>query len=339
MQVNHRSRAPVMILGHGRSGTSILSRLFRNYLGVAFGTESQFIVRYFRMLGRYGDLHDDRNLSRLVRHITTERWFRRSRKFGFETTPEAILEDVRERTYRGVLDAVFLQLAKQLGMARWGDKAPDYALDLDVIGGLFPDAQYVHIVRDGRDVALSVMEMPWGANNLFTAAVRWKQSVRLIDDFLARLPERQRLTITYEGLLSDPVGTFSQIIPFLDIDDSDGALLRHVSDHLPGDLNRANFDKWRSRFSPTERARFERVAGDLLREHGYETATDKVWSRPPVVRRAFWACHGKACQWARPGHWRDNVYKVRLRGADALRRLASAFTKRPGPESGGPSAG
>ncbi len=142
MRAHHNESSPVLVLGHGRSGTSIFSRILRDYLGVAFGTEAQFVARYYQRLRMYGDLRDPENLARLVRHITTERWFKRSRKFNdFQTTPEAILRDVREPTYRGVLDAVFLQLAKHLGMSRWGDKTPDYWRHLDVIGSLFPDAQ------------------------------------------------------------------------------------------------------------------------------------------------------------------------------------------------------
>ena len=58
--VRHNSQTPVFIVGHCSSGTSILSRLMRNYLRVSFGTESQFMVRFYRTLDWYGDLRDDR---------------------------------------------------------------------------------------------------------------------------------------------------------------------------------------------------------------------------------------------------------------------------------------
>src|SRR5262245_21206595 len=118
--VNHLELSPVMIVGHGSSGTSITGAMIREHLRVSFGTETQFIPRYYYRLGRYGDLAVDANLKRLIADILNERWFVRCRKFGFETHLDAVFADVTQRSYRGVLDSIFRQLALHNRMGRWG---------------------------------------------------------------------------------------------------------------------------------------------------------------------------------------------------------------------------
>ena len=103
-----------------------------------------------------------------------------------ETTADELFAEVcrsGNRSYRGVLDAVFGQLADNNNTDRWGDKSPEYVQDLDVVGELFPDAKYIHLIRDGRDVALSVMSRYWGPKNIYTAATEWKQAIEAVDAF------------------------------------------------------------------------------------------------------------------------------------------------------------
>lgn len=328
IKVLHTNPAPVMIIGHGSSGTSILTRLMRDYLDVAFGTESQFIIHYYNRLPMYGDLQQDANLRTLVEHILRERWFERCGKWGFATTVDAVLADVQARTYRGVLDAVFLQLAKHFGHPRWGDKTPEYTHHLATIGELFPDAQYIHMVRDGRDVALSVSNRYWGDKNVYCAAHEWKREVSQVDAFTDSLPRQQWIEITYEGMLSEPVETFRRIIEFLKIDDSSGALAERIERDLPGDLNRANFDKWKTAWSQRQQLAFERIACDVLARHGYETNLDAPDPHDSVLQRIYWQADNRVRKWMYAEYWKDNLYKAKLRTRNAVRRL-QASVQRP----------
>jgi len=320
--VQHGSLCPVILVGHGSSGTSIFSRLLRNHLRVSFGTESQFIVKYAQRLAQYGDLNDDANLRRLIDDISSERWFQRTnKKFGFDFDPEAAFNAVEERSYRGVLDAIFLQLATHNGMApRWGDKTPGYATDLPVLGELFPDAKYIHLARDGRDVALSVMGRFWGAQNIYMAAEEWIEAVDSIEAFLQTLPAEQKLEITYEQLLSDPVTTFDQVIAFLEIEPRE-ELLRQLEPLLKEQLDAGNFDKWRTKISPAQRKQFERFAHEQLRRYGYETETDSAGVPPSSLAKMYWRVTHKLRQYTYLDYWKDNVYKVRTLLNDRLRAL------------------
>jgi len=325
MNVVHTKTEPVMIIGHGSSGTSILTRLMRDYLNVAFGTESQFIIHYYNRLPMYGDLNDDGNLRALVEHILRERWFERCGKWGFATDVDAVFADVKSRTYRGVLDATFGQLAKHFGHTRWGDKTPEYTHHLATIGELFPDAQYIHMVRDGRDVALSVSNRYWGHKNVYCAAHEWKHEVSQVDAFTDTLRGDQVIEISYEGLLANPVDTFAKIVGFLEIDDSKGTLRHRIENELPGDLNRGNFDKWKTQWSQQQQLSFERIACDVLARHGYDTILEEPDANDNPLKKLYWHADNRVRKWMYADYWKDNLYKAKLRTRNAARRVQSAL--------------
>ena len=310
-----------MLIGHGSSGTSILAILLRKYLQVCFGTESQFIVHYDRRLGRYGDLAVPENMRRLASDILQERWFVRSRKFGFRPDLEDILGNVKKPTYRALLDAIFGQFARQSRMQRWGDKTPEYTGDLDVLGKLFPEAKYIHIVRDGRDVAHSTAGRYWGPKNAYVSARQWEDTISNVLTFIRTLPPDQVLEVRYEDLLTHPRDVFRKLIRFLEIDDGDGALIAYIDENVAGDLMPGNFNKWQNAWSHEEQLRFERVACDNLRRYGYETTLTRCDDTFPGWQRLYWRLTNRLRKWMYPRYWADNFYKAKLRLRDLWRRL------------------
>ncbi|QGJ69132.1 Sulfotransferase family protein [Planctomycetales bacterium 10988] len=322
MDVQHSQTAPVLLLGHGSSGTSILSRLFRQYLKISFGTESQFIIRFLKRLPMYGDLNQDENLSRLVEHLCQERWFSRcEEKFGFRTTPNEILSRIEDRTYRGVLNAIFESLAEHQGMDRWGDKTPEYVFDLPLLKELWPEAKYIHLIRDGRDVALSVMGRYWGPKNIYTAAREWNEAVCLIDAFVETLPSEQICEVRYEDLLSQPKQTFARLIEFLGISNSTDDLLAQLEPHLLQDLNQGNWDKWKRAWTEKEQLAFEQIGWKALQRHGYEVILEKEIAEPSLVTRAWSHVDNRLRKWTYADYWQDNLYKLQLRSREAVRFL------------------
>ncbi len=328
MQIVHHTNAPVIILGHGSSGTSILATLLRKYLQISFGTESQFIVRFFNMLPSFGDLSDRQNRRHLVEAISQERWFSRCRtKWGFELNIEEVVDGVELPGYRQVLDAIFLQLARHNGLAcRWGDKTPEYVNHLDCMGQLFADAKFIHLIRDGRDVALSVMGRYWGPKNIHTAAREWQSAIDKVDRFARSARPGQFLEMTYEDLLSAPVRCFGQLIDFLEVDDAGGELIERIRRRVSTDLMPNNHNKWRLEWSDRQRAQFEQIAGNALRRHGYDTATSRSAGPSHAWHHIFWSLDNRVRKLGYLEYWRDNIYKARLRARDirrgALRRLS-----------------
>lgn len=325
--VPHTRHEPVMLIGHGSSGTTIASMLIREHLGIAFGTETQFFVRYYKQQQYFGDLRREKNLRRLVREILAERYFKRTgAKYGFQVTEEDVLQRVIDPTLQGVLRAIFEQLAEQLGMARWGDKTPEYVHHLPILDQLVPGAQYIHVIRDGRDVALSVFGRYFGAKSVYSAAVEWRHAVEQVEEFARRLPRDRYLEVHYEELLANPRAWFARLIRFLGIDDPRDELLDSIAAQVPAELNVQNSNKWRTRFSPAQQRLYEQVAGDVLRRHGYESARARPVDFGPL-RRSLWRLDNRLRVWSRPSYWQDHWYRSKTRLKDLRIRVQGTLAR------------
>lgn len=320
LPVIHRSRAPVLLLGQASSGTSIAGALLREHLRIAFGTESQFIVHYARALRGYGDLAVESNRRRLLDDLLEERWFERGAKFGYQPQAGRIWQKISQPTLRGVLDAVFADFAGQLGMERWGDKSPEYLHNLPLLGQLFPDAKYIHLVRDGRDVALSHFGRHWGPKSVFCGALEWSERVRWVCEFSRTLSPDQFLEIRYEDLLREPLGVLDRLIPFLEIEGVGPTLRQELAERIGRDVKADNLEKWPTRFTAKQKAVFDELAGDELSVYGYPVATN-IRRQPGRWQTAFWHAHTWLAQWVFAERWREVAYKLRLRARYALRRL------------------
>lgn len=223
----------LVLVGSGRSGTTYLTRVLRKTYDFGFASEPKFVVRTHRRLGSFGDLRDDANLSRLVRHIhRSSGIFTHMRDIlGISTTPDEILPFVTERSYSGVLYAVFAYAAAMRGNARLAYKDPGDVLHLELLSRLLPTARFIHIFRDGRDVALSNLKFRWGPTNIYRGALEW---ARATDEGCrqGRLLGDRYLEISLEHLVSDSEGTCRQIHRFLcgfgDIAGSEQELLDEV---------------------------------------------------------------------------------------------------------------
>jgi hypothetical protein len=170
---------------------------------------------------------------------------------------------------RRLCDGVFMDLAG--GPHRHiAERTSLHVEHLDLISEVYPDARIVHIVRDGRDVARSLVAQPWGPSTVREAAAEWRKSV------LAgrRAHGARYLEVRYEDLLADPRERIRDLYDWLGLEVTADALAAgedaaaFVTNADPGDP-RADTGKWRDSFSRRDVRDFERIAGDLLAELGY----------------------------------------------------------------------
>lgn len=313
MSVRHTRVGPVFILGHGRSGTTILTQLVKKYLAVAFGTESQFILRFHARLSIYGDLSIAAHRERLLNDISRERFFERTgRNFGFVLDRSRVERSMSAPTYAAMLAGIFSQLAEHNGLSRWGDKTPEYIEQPSILRSLFPDAQFVHVVRDGRDVALSSFLTHFGGKNAYKTATDWAKAMTAMRRFAEEVPAGCLHELRYEDLMAKPIESFSALIPFLGIDDRAGLVRDAVAAGITGELRQDNAYKWRSKMSASQVAVFEAVAGSHLSRYGYERRYPEAAPLGPLTRAAWMADH-KIRQYARRDYWQDNWYKLGVR--------------------------
>jgi len=282
MEFNMNLR-PLFIVGVGRCGTSMLLKLINEFTSIAIPAESHFIPKFARKLNRYGDLERRENLVKLLQDIKR---FSYVKDWRMDFNLERIVERVDEYNYSGVIRAIYSEFAYQNGKQRWGDKTPPYLLHMSELLAMFPDAQFIHIIRDGRDCALSVIECTWGPKNVFRAANWWKDS---LDSGLrqAKMMRDSRLEISstylqirYEDILDDPETQLKKIFEFLE-EKFDREIIAKCH------IKRNNKLKWQEKMSKEDRKLFEQVAGDMLEELGYRREFNELTPISGLVSLAY----------------------------------------------------
>lgn len=299
-----RAAPPPMpvIVGAARSGTTLLRMMLDSHPELAIPPETHFLPT-LRALQTRQDLKGSaqnpalrEEFLRVVTHSLNWKEF----EVG-ERDLRAVTSGGRSFGVSNGIRKVYQLYARARGKARWGDKTPPYVTHLRDIHGLLPEARFVHIIRDGRDVALSVRGLWFDAagGNLEDQAANWLWRIREARQQAAFCPHY--LEVRYESLLENPPEVLRRICEFIELDyspemeryhESAGHRLRaEIQDRhdaagqvivskaqreaifgrvgAPPDHTRAG--RWRREMSAGEQGRFEAVAGELLRELGYET--------------------------------------------------------------------
>ena len=268
---------PVLILGVRRSGTTLLRVMLDRNSEIAVPDESYFVPQLAHRHGRRPD--PDAFVDDIRRLDTLREW---------EISPE----DVRSRLRPGLttgeaIGAIYETYAEHQGKARWGDKTPMYMQHLPLLEALFPDARFVHLIRDGRDTAISFLAMPEGIvtqswahpRSLQDFACEWRVEVEAARQLGGRVGPRRYVEVRYEDLVAEPERELRGICMFAELPWEPGMLdyagnvdvsRKPHQQRLAQPPTRGVRD-WR-RDLPSEHVDlFESVAGDLLRELGYET--------------------------------------------------------------------
>lgn len=266
---------PVIILGVGRSGTTLLRVMLDRSSEIAIPYESFFVTPLAHRHGRRPNLDDF--VDDLGRFYQLYEW---------GISPDDIRPRLREGMTTGeAIAAVFEVYAEHEGKPRWGDKTPLYMQHLPLLEGLFPDALWIHLVRDGRDAALSFLELPEGFSGKTWAlprtaaqfAARWRTEIRSARRLGAHVSARY-LELRYEDLVTEPERELRRVCEHASLSFEPG-MLDHtrVSEaaQMPEHKNLAQpptpgLRDWRSQMSREDALAFEEVAGDTLRGAGYE---------------------------------------------------------------------
>ena len=272
--------APVFIVGCPRSGTSFLYHLLLSAGGFA---EFRTQMNVFDVLEPiYGNLGVMKHKKKMMKEWLQSKAFHVSGLDAAEVEAKVLSECHSAADFlRIVMDMV----AQKQGVKRWIDSTPTNIPHMQRIVKEFPDARIVHIIRDGRDVALSLDKqgwsrpLPWDKNkSLLAAGIYWEWIVRKGRKLGAILGSNY-MEVRYEELVSDPRKSLVRVSEFIQHDlDYDRILQARVGSvknpltSFKEDLNDGNFTpvgRWRDKFPPEQLAWFERLVGDYLQELGY----------------------------------------------------------------------
>ena len=290
---------PIFILGAPRSGTSLLSRMLGSHPAIAVPDETKIFESFVRLLPLYGDLREPARLRRLARDVLGWRWIRR-----LPDPPglDAVLARIRRPDLCGVFEAMLEAWTERQGKPRWGEKSPNNLFHWPLLDAAFPGSIVVHIVRDGRDVALSQIAAPFGPKTMASAAERWVNHIDLIRALGQRAGPARYVEIRYEDLLAQPEATITRVLELAG-EPFDPAMLQFHQNARPvgtdplNDVNIlrplqvANSGKWAAQAGPDAVAVFEGIAGATLEACGYDRATQAAPMPPGELAWRRWVEH------------------------------------------------
>jgi hypothetical protein len=291
----------MFLLGVRRSGTTLLRVMLDRHPALAVPDESYFIPQLAQRHRREVDV--DAFVDDLRRLSTLVEW---------RLKPERVAERLEPDLPTGLaIAAIFEAYAAEQGKASWGDKTPLYMQSLPTLERLFPFTLYVHLIRDGRDAALSYLSVPggimtegWGhPRDVAGFACQWATEVRAAHALGKRVGPTRYLEVRYETLVAEPATELRRICAFLGLEYHEAMLdyagktdsARKEHQRRLNEPPRVGVRDWRTEMVPEDVTAFESIAGDLLDELGYDVST------PGSDRRRLAAYEVKTRAWRTVG--------------------------------------
>jgi hypothetical protein len=266
----------VFIGGCSRSGTTLLGAMLGQNRCAVTTPESHF--KFAALPANRSDL--DEAVLRKALEVIERHW--RFKIWETEVDTEEILAESAGTSYRGLLCSLVGRYAIRVGRPEantWVDHTPENVTYGLALRELFPDARFIHIVRDGRGVASSILPLDWGPNTVSRAAHWWVESVSHGLALEMALDETRIRRVHYEDLVSNPGDTLREICAFLEMDYSpemieaagfvvpDYTAPQHEMIGRKPSADRAV--RWKKALTPRQIERFEHETRDFLAYLGY----------------------------------------------------------------------
>jgi sulfotransferase family protein len=279
-----------IIVGVPRSGTTLLRMMLDSHPDLTIPPETHFII----------NLIEAGNVVSREQFVDIVFAVRCSADFGIlQQDFQHVIEAMTPFNISEALRAFYRIYAQRFGKTRWGDKTPRYSMFMPAIQHLLPEAHFIHMIRDGRDVALS-RRLHWAGPgyDIEAQAKNWVDRIMIARSHVHRL--KHYIEVRYEALVSNPQETLQKLCQFLSLSytsaieeyyERASMRLEEIKDLLnpdgtvyvssnqrktlhklikkPADISRIGV--WRRELSEDEQISFERIAGPLLNELGYET--------------------------------------------------------------------
>jgi len=282
------TNAPVFVVGVARSGTTLLASMLSTHSRLDCGPESRFFARYRHL----SPAQQRRTLDSALWPGPATDFIASLRNQGHPIVElfGLPIDDIRAwlagrpPSLATMLESLTVLHAEGAGKPRWVEKTPRHLLMTDTIRSLWPEAAIVRIVRDPRDVALSLAGMPFAKDSVVGNLVRVDHDDRASRERIQADP--RAMTLRYEDLVTEPERELRRVCQFVGepyepaMLDARETASKVAADHewwkdpVAGPLQTTRIDRWKQEMRPdVQQFAASHLAG-YLREHGYEAAAE-----------------------------------------------------------------
>lgn len=209
------------IIGTGRCGTSLMAQMLNSHSRICVPPELQLIFEYdgngnrlleeFTFCGSRGI--DPDTLSSII-----ERCCPHKLELFFDYKKYCRQDNVPRTSLTGFINHLYESIAMSHDKSWLIEQTPWYGQRIDILTDLFPNAKFIHMIRDGRDVALSFARTPWWYESVHLNLSRWQKELKKIClDAALYLNPKSYLEVKYENLVSNPEFELRRICDFLGV--------------------------------------------------------------------------------------------------------------------------
>lgn len=275
------------VVGRPRSGTTLLRTLFDAHPEVTFPPECQFIINLYPKYGKITDWNK-KHLESFYNDLVNE-WLFDTWKVDNKNLKERLMQYTGQHSYGSICKVVYLEynsLFEKKQVRFIGDKNPGYAIYTKLLLKIFPEAKFIHILRDYRDNFVSIKNVDFELPVPSLVVQKWKYFFKKFNKDSHLFPERYRV-INYEKLATNPEIEFSSLCNFVGIDfdrsvfsfhQKKDEMLKHYPEgyiktyhtSLMEKINTSKIGVWQKQLSNRQVKLMDYTIGNIAEEAGYE---------------------------------------------------------------------
>ncbi len=284
--------APVFIVACPRSGTTKLASLLNKHSAVASATETHFFNHVSRLscFADSGDLSlEPANLSQFFAEPRVQDYLQVSNLSQSELAAAFLtVAEAKSITKKQVFDIMVSEFLKAKSKTIFCEKTPQHLQNVNEIHLLYPDARFIHLIRDGRDVVSSLIKMPWRPPGLINNARFWQRYIKLGEAATRALPADRFLTVRYEDLLMEPESTLKTICAFIGIGYEPGIVSSSSTEPIFANweaewkhkasqaIDTSRIGAWREELTPDAAAILNGFLSPTIKKLGYTVSGERV---------------------------------------------------------------
>ena len=271
---NKYFNGPLFIIGISRSGTKLLRDLLNNHSKISLTKcETKFIPSFYRHFKNWSNEKIMNDFSTIYKSFLRTKFYSDMKKTGNLPSREIWFNKVETWSIGGVIKSLLKYPTNLNTKNIWGDKTPNYLIHIPILKTIFPDAKFIHITRDVRDVCISAFKA-WRRNYYYTAQC-WNDYISQCRKDADDLSDSDYLEIKYEDLIEKPEYCMSGLCAFVGVAfEKKMCRLKNPSENI-GDTKGevkiidTNTGKWKTQLNSRELKKIETICAPILLESGY----------------------------------------------------------------------